>query len=230
MASRCSVALATAVLLLVASAAVAQSPWNPIKLNVASGQSRCVTGVTVAALSSQPPACRSRLLSAPRTVPHLPPPPGTCACVTRARRDALLYVPRTYDRSKPSPLLIMFHEAGKSAADALKMLESQKPLLDAQRALVLLPQSQGATWSLQMSGCVCCAPAAADQASPAACACAATCQHTCAQKRRNTSQTVPHHPHTLNTHADAHPAPQKHAGASSVPPRWRRCAPPWGRS
>jgi predicted peptidase len=63
-----------------------------------------------------------------------------------------VYVPPTYVKSKPSPLILMFHAAGKGASDTLQLLESQQPLLDAQRAIVLLPESEGPTWSLQMNG------------------------------------------------------------------------------
>lgn len=73
-----------------------------------------------------------------------------CLCVVC--RDGYLYVPPTYTKSKPSPLLIMFHAAGKGAKEALDMLESQQALLDQQRVLVLLPESQRETWSLQMNG------------------------------------------------------------------------------
>jgi len=62
-----------------------------------------------------------------------------------------LYVPPTYTKSKPSPLLIMFHAAGKGASDALELLEKQQPLLDQTRTIVLLPESRGPTWDLQMT-------------------------------------------------------------------------------
>lgn len=62
-------------------------PWNPIKLNLAPGQSR----------------------------------------------DGYLYVPPTYTKSKPSPLIIFFHPAGKGAKDALDLIEQQQPLLDRTR-------------------------------------------------------------------------------------------------
>lgn len=61
-------------------------------------------------------------------------------------------MPPTYNKAKPSPLLIMFHPAGKSAADALELLEKQQPLLDKTRAIVLLPESRGPTWDVVMSG------------------------------------------------------------------------------
>lgn len=67
------------------------------------------------------------------------------------RRDGYLYVPPTYTKSKPSPLLIMFHAAGKGANDALELLEKQQPLLDQTRTIVLLPESRGPTWDLQMT-------------------------------------------------------------------------------
>ncbi len=61
-------------------------------------------------------------------------------------------MPPTYTKDKPSPLIIMFHAAGKGAADALDLLEQQQPLLDKTRTIVLLPESRGPTWDVVMSG------------------------------------------------------------------------------
>lgn len=61
-------------------------------------------------------------------------------------------MPPTYNKAKPSPLLIIFHPAGKSATDAFELLEKQQPLLDKTRTIVLLPESRGPTWDVVMSG------------------------------------------------------------------------------
>lgn len=67
-------------------------------------------------------------------------------------RDGYIYVPPTYNEDKPSPLLVMFHPAGKGSKDALETLEKAQPLLDKTRTIVLLPQSKGPTWDVVMSG------------------------------------------------------------------------------
>lgn len=81
---------------------------------------------------------------------HLP----TCTTHLSHCRDGYIYVPPTYNKAKPSPLIIMFHPAGKGAADALELLEQQQPLLDRTRTIVLLPESRGPTWDVVMSGWV----------------------------------------------------------------------------
>jgi poly(3-hydroxybutyrate) depolymerase len=63
-----------------------------------------------------------------------------------------LYIPPTYSKDKPSPLLVMFHPAGKGATDALELLDQAQPLLDRTRTIVLVPESRGATWDVVMSG------------------------------------------------------------------------------
>jgi phospholipase/carboxylesterase len=59
-----------------------------------------------------------------------------------ASGDALAYVPPVGDRAKPSPVLVLFHGAGATAADALGLL-----LHDAlDEPVVLAPTSAGRTW------------------------------------------------------------------------------------
>jgi phospholipase/carboxylesterase len=56
--------------------------------------------------------------------------------------DALAYVPLVDDGAKPSPVLVLFHGAGATAADALGLL-----LHDAlDEPVVLAPTSAGRTW------------------------------------------------------------------------------------
>lgn len=152
----------TALLLcfVLASAAPAH-PWNAKKLNIA--QDRCGAGVwgrggakgafaaAWGAKAANAAAPKEQLQqhvwgrgrgqrrnSAARPIP---------VC-----RDGYLYVPPTYSKDKPSPMLVMFHPAGKGAKDALELLEKAQPLLDKTRTIVLLPQSKGLTWDVVMSG------------------------------------------------------------------------------
>src|SRR5690606_37152322 len=64
-------------------------------------------------------------------------------------RDAVLYVPKSLDTSKPVPLLAMFHGAGGFAEKVLPFLE---PLADEQGFLLLAPELQYETWAVLIPG------------------------------------------------------------------------------
>jgi phospholipase/carboxylesterase len=60
-------------------------------------------------------------------------------------RDALLYVPTTYQHDRPAPLVVMLHGAGGNARHGLDLLRDRA---DAAGYLVLAPASFGRTWDL----------------------------------------------------------------------------------
>ena len=60
-----------------------------------------------------------------------------------AARDALLYVPGTYQATAPAPLVLSFHGAGGNAQGGLYPLQ---PLADDGGFLVLSVPSRGGTW------------------------------------------------------------------------------------
>lgn len=53
------------------------------------------------------------------SVDQLPPATGLQPLGTRARRDGLIYTPRSYDHGQPAPLCIIMHGAGGNAKGAL---------------------------------------------------------------------------------------------------------------
>jgi phospholipase/carboxylesterase len=60
-------------------------------------------------------------------------------------RDGLLFVPRSYDPSRPAPLLIALHGAGGEGAHMLGPVEEAAERLG---VLVLSPDSRGRTWDV----------------------------------------------------------------------------------
>lgn len=82
--------------------------------------------------------------------PHKPQfSPGRNQLGIADERDAILYVPKSLDTSKPVPLLVMFHGAGGSAEKVLPFLE---PHAEEHGFLLLAPQSQFATWDIVIAG------------------------------------------------------------------------------
>ena len=61
------------------------------------------------------------------------------------KRDALLYVPPSYDGQHAAPLAAMLHGAGGDAQHGMSLLQ---PLADAQGLLLLSPPSRGGTWDI----------------------------------------------------------------------------------
>jgi phospholipase/carboxylesterase len=65
------------------------------------------------------------------------------------RRDGLLHVPRSYDASRPAPLLVVLHGAGASGGDVLPWVV---PLADARGFLILAPDSRASSWDVIRGG------------------------------------------------------------------------------
>ncbi|MEW5915329.1 MAG: phospholipase, partial [Gemmatimonadota bacterium] len=60
-----------------------------------------------------------------------------------AMRNGLLYVPRSYDRSKPAPLIVLLHGAGGRARNWFGSYGARSETLG---AIMLAPESRGSTW------------------------------------------------------------------------------------
>lgn len=65
------------------------------------------------------------------------------------RRDALLYVPDTYQSDRPAPFAVMLHGAG---GDAERTLTSFQPFADTASLIVLVPSSRRHTWDVITGG------------------------------------------------------------------------------
>lgn len=82
--------------------------------------------------------------------PHKPPfPPGRNPLGIADERDAVLYVPKSLDLSKPVRLLVMFHGAGGFPEKVLPFIE---PHAEEHGFLVLAPHSQFPTWDIVIAG------------------------------------------------------------------------------
>ena len=75
--------------------------------------------------------------------------PGLYPLGLSRERDALLYVPRSYDETRPSPLAVMLHGAGGTAQHGTSPLSA---LADAARLVVLAPASRDQTWDVIRGG------------------------------------------------------------------------------
>ena len=72
-------------------------------------------------------------------------PTGLQHLDTRGDRSALLYVPTGYRADRPAALVVMLHGAGRSAADAVALVEGYA---ERQNMIVLAPTAQAATWDI----------------------------------------------------------------------------------
>lgn len=61
------------------------------------------------------------------------------------KRDALLYVPKTYNPKNPAPLALMLHGAGGNAQHGLSLLQN---IADEAGIIILSPKSQVSTWDV----------------------------------------------------------------------------------
>jgi len=93
-------------------------------------------------------ADEGRLLARPTPVANAAPT-GLHPLGLAASRDALIYVPPTYEPSQPAPFVLMLHGAGGTAEGGIAPL---LPLADAADLILLAPQSRGRTWDVILGG------------------------------------------------------------------------------
>lgn len=97
-------------------------------------------------VDSQADAADGELASRPTAVaPVSDAPTGLQYLDARGDRSALLYVPTGYRADRPAALVVMLHGAGRSAAEAVDLVEAYA---ERQNMIVLAPTSQAATWDL----------------------------------------------------------------------------------
>lgn len=90
-------------------------------------------------------AAEAGLLLARPTQPTTAAPRGLQTLGLSEKRDALLYVPPTYQVKQPAPLVVMLHGAGGDARGGLKLL---MPFADAAGLILLAPASRQKTWDI----------------------------------------------------------------------------------
>jgi phospholipase/carboxylesterase len=74
---------------------------------------------------------------------------GLAALGLGGARDAVLYVPKSYDPAKPAPLLLLLHGAG---GEGRQLVDLFAETAEAKGYLVLSPDSRGRTWDVIMGG------------------------------------------------------------------------------
>ena len=82
-------------------------------------------------------------LSARPTKPTLPPVIGRSSLGLASGRDGIVYVPASYEASRPVPLVLMLHGAGQSAEIGIGPF---LPLADTAGIILVAPDSRGSTW------------------------------------------------------------------------------------
>lgn len=84
------------------------------------------------------------------SVDQSPPATGLQPLGTRARRDGLIYTPRSYDHGQPAPLCIIMHGAGGNAKGAL--FPPLEDIAEKTGIILLSPQSQSSSWDVIRGG------------------------------------------------------------------------------
>ncbi len=84
--------------------------------------------------------------------PHSPTRPGSTG-LHRPRlagqQDALVWVPGSYDRAAPAPLIVLLHGAGGNAQGGLRLVGT---LADEYGVILVAPASRGQSWDLLHAG------------------------------------------------------------------------------
>ena len=95
-------------------------------------------------------ASEGRLTARVGSAPGQLTPPGLHRIAPGgARENFLLYVPVAANSALPAPLAVMLHGAGGAAEGGLRLLADQA---EADRLLLLAPQSRGRTWDVLVGG------------------------------------------------------------------------------
>ena len=92
------------------------------------------------------PASDGRLASRPTAAPRERLAPGVHDLAIVGSRAAQLYVPAGLDTTRPAPLLVLLHGAGRDATEWTSPAAATG-LLDQFGTLLLAPSSSGGTWS-----------------------------------------------------------------------------------
>lgn len=95
------------------------------------------------------PALLGRLTFRHRSPSQAPLPPGRHELGIFAERDYVLVVPEGIDARQPTPLMVMFHGGGGSAAKILPVMQRHA---EEKRFLLLVPQSLMPTWDIVIAG------------------------------------------------------------------------------
>jgi phospholipase/carboxylesterase len=74
---------------------------------------------------------------------------GLAALGLGGGRDAVLYVPKSYDPAKPAPLLVLLHGAG---GEGRQLVDLFIETAEAKGTLILSPDSRSRTWDVIMGG------------------------------------------------------------------------------
>lgn len=86
-----------------------------------------------------------RVAARPKRAPKGKPQIGLHPLGLTEKRDALLYVPPSYDEEDPPPLMVTLHGANSCAERALKPVI---PHAEAEGLMLLAPPSRGRTWDV----------------------------------------------------------------------------------
>ena len=93
---------------------------------------------------------RGRLTARPVAPSEVPfGVPGLRRLGLRPDRDTVLYVPSSYDPTRPAPLVVSLHGAGGDASAGLALL---RPAAEGAGLLVVAPSSERATWDVITGG------------------------------------------------------------------------------
>ncbi len=95
-------------------------------------------------------ASKGRLLARPAASPSdATAPTGLQPLGIGPERDGLVYVPPSYDASRPAPLTLMLHGAGGNARGGISPFLG---LADEAGLVLLAPESRGRTWDVLVGG------------------------------------------------------------------------------
>lgn len=113
-------------------------------------------GIPVAGLLVLVVSCGAEAQDAAHLRVHPSPPMGQAAPGLRslgiaADRDAMLYVPKSYDPARPARLMVLLHGATQSS-ELWTRFHSFLDLADQDTLVLLIPNSRGQTWDFVRGG------------------------------------------------------------------------------
>ena len=113
---------------------------------------KIATALALVALAAGSAACGSdpvqsvgdgRLNARPQT-PAQALAPGRHALGLGGTRDGFIYIPANYQHGRPTPLLVLFHGAGRSATE----WQGAQSAADSLGIVLVVPDSRGVTWDV----------------------------------------------------------------------------------